>query len=300
MATTKRTSLSKSGLKPSNEKPSAITDYDGLAQVPRISKLPSKIRKQVIVEPLNIQVEDGPEGCVAGFLHMPRDFVSPAPQEHHRTAAILLSGAGGGVVGPSSIYLSLAAKLAALGSGIPVLRLDYRYPARNQYCVADVKTAISYLQDTYGLDRFVLVGWSFGGAPVFTVGGSDDRIIGCATVASQTAETEGIRRLAPTPVLLLHGTGDKTLSVSCSQRLYDMYGENGNRHIHLFEGDNHALSSNAKTAEAMLLDFIVGCAGLRVNDAEMKAVAQQTLVGDGEREELMKKGGDLRSPECAS
>ncbi|KAI1643114.1 uncharacterized protein F4817DRAFT_350975 [Daldinia loculata] len=33
-----------------------------------------------------------------------------------------------GVVGPSSIYLSLS-KLVALGSGIPALRLDYRYSA---------------------------------------------------------------------------------------------------------------------------------------------------------------------------
>lgn len=299
MAVSEKTSLSQTGPKPFGEKPHVITDYEGLAQAPRLSKLPPKARR-TRVEALRIQVDDALDGTVSGFLHMPPDFVSPAPREHHRTAAILLSGAGGGVVGPSSIYLSLAAKLAALGTGIPALRLDYRYPARNRYCVEDVRAAIKYLQDTYGLDRFVLVGWSFGGAPVFTVGGSDDRIVGCATVASQTAETEGIRRLTPTPVLLLHGTGDSTLSASCSKQLYEMYGESGNRHIHMFDGDNHALSKNARTAEAMLLDFIVGCAGLRVDDKEMKAVTEQTLIGDGEREELMRRGGDLRPPESVS
>lgn len=298
MASVGKTSLSKADPKPGSSQPPDITTYIGLEQTPRVTRLATKKTHQVKVEPLSIQVIDAQDGLVPGFLHMPPDFTLPAPHNHHRTAAVLVSGAGGGVVGPSSIYLSLAAKLAALG--VPALRLDYRYPARNRYCVADVRAAIGYLQDTYGLDRFVLVGWSFGGAPVFTVGGSDDRIVGCATIASQTAETEGIKMIAPTPILLLHGTADSTLRASCSERLHELYGEEGNRRIHLFDGDNHALSQNAKTAESMLLDFIVGCAGLRLDDSEKSAVADRTLVEDGEREELMKRGGDLRPPESLS
>lgn len=295
-----KTSLSQTCPKSANAKPPVINEYVGLSQPPRISKLSSKLRKPTKVEPVNIKVEDGPNGFVPGFLHMPTDFVSPAPREHHRTGTILLSGAGGGVVGPSSIYLSLAAKLASVGVGIPALRLDYRYPACNRHCIADVRAAICFLQDIYGIDRIVLVGWSFGGAPVFTVGGSDDRIIGCATMASQTAGTEGIRHLSPTPILLLHGTADSTLSSSCSQHLYDMYGAIGNRQIHFFDGDNHALTHHAGDAEAMLLDFIVGCAGLIVDDTEMETVMDEILIDDMEREELMKKGGDLRFPESLS
>ena len=64
----------------------------------------------------------------------------------YQTAAILLSGAGGGLVGPSSMYLGIATKLSILKQGIPVLRLDYRYPARNSYCVADVLAAMDYLE----------------------------------------------------------------------------------------------------------------------------------------------------------
>jgi predicted esterase len=121
----------------------------------------------------------------------------------------------------------------------------------------------------YGLDKFVLVGWSFGAAPVFTVEGEDQRAVGCATVASQTAETEEIRRLAPRPVLLLHGAGDSTLSLWCSQRLYDMYGSSkGDRKLELFEGDNHALGRNARKAEAMLCEFIAHYAGLDIDDRE--------------------------------
>ncbi|KAI8957354.1 hypothetical protein F5Y11DRAFT_352656 [Daldinia sp. FL1419] len=142
-----------------------------------------------------------------------------------------------------------------------------------------------------------LTGYSFRGAPVSTIGGNDERVIGCVTVASKTAETDGIRRLAPRPVLLLHGTGDTTLSHSGSKRLYAMYGNQGNRRIKLFDGDNHALSGNAHTAEDTLLDFIVNCAGLKIDKTEKRVVADHPRVEDCERIELMKKGGDLRPPE---
>ena len=137
---------------------------------------------------------------VAGILHVPQNYHREQSEGREKTAAILLSGAGGGLVGPSSVYLSIADKVASLNRGIPVLRLDYRYPARNKYCVPDVVAAMNYLQNGYAVSRFVLVGWSYGGAPVFTAGGQDDRVVGCATVASQTAETVCNSSLLP----LLH------------------------------------------------------------------------------------------------
>jgi hypothetical protein len=245
-----------------------------------------------VVKPVAIEVEDGPDGSVPGFLHLPP---TPSATPESKTAAILLSGAGGGVVGPSSIYLSLADKLASLKQPVPALRLDYRYPARNKYCVRDVLAAMDALEESYGIHNFVLVGWSFGGAPVFTVGGQDKRVVGCATVASQTAETEGIRSLAPRPLLLLHGTGDRTLSPSCSERLYSMYGSQGHRELKLFDRDDHALTRNSLEAEQLIGGFILRCAGLDPQkDAEGLA---EKLVGDEEKVELMKKGGDLRRNE---
>ncbi len=166
-----------------------------------------------------------PIKIVNGFLHLPQDYNAGRAEHSSTTAAILLSGAGGGVVGPSSIYLSIADKLASLSRGIPILRLDYRYPARNKHCVSDVVAAMNFLQKDYAVDRFLLVGWSFGGAPVFSVGGKDDRVTGCATIASQTSETEGIVQIARknVPVLLMHGTADRILSPSCSESLYARY-----------------------------------------------------------------------------
>ena len=214
-----------------------------------------------------------------------------------KTAAILLSGAGGGVVGPSSMYLSIADKLASLNRGVPVMRLDYRYPARNKYCVRDVESAMNYLEKGYAVSRFVLVGWSFGGAPVFSVGGKDKRVVGCATVASQTADTDGISSLAPRPVLLLHGTGDKVLSPNCSERLYKMYGPSGRRSINLFDNDNHALTENFLKAEELLCNFIMKCAGVDIDTAEEQQLISKPLIKGKDKVEYMERGGDLRGAE---
>lgn len=202
------------------------------------------------------------------------------------------------MVGPSGICLSMADKLGSLQNGLPVLRMDYRIPARNKYCVADVLAAMDYLSSQYNVSRFVLVGWSFGGAFVFTVGGQDSRVVGCATIASQTAETEGIRALGRrgVSVLLLHGTGDRTLSPQCSERLYDMYGSKGRRKLHFFEGDDHALTSNSVEAERMLCEFIAGVAGLKMGSFEREMV-NESLVDEGDKIGLMKKGGDLNGAE---
>lgn len=274
---------------------SKISDYPNLSHPPAHAGL-AKQKAICDVKPLTIKVIDGKDGAVPAFLHLPHNYQEKQSDTHKRTAAILLSGAGGGVVGPSGIYLSIADKLASLNKAIPVMRLDYRFPARNQYCVSDVKAAMEYLQNKYSVSRFVLTGWSFGGAPVFTVGGNDTRVVGCATVASQTAEADGVKQLSPRPLLLLHGTGDGTLSPSCSERLFRMYGTKGERELKLFDGDDHALTHNSLKAEEMLCSFIMKCAGAEIGDGESK-IMKEDLVGDGDRADLMRRGGDLKGQE---
>jgi len=193
------------------------------------------------------------------------------------------------VLGPSSIYPSIADKLASLPNGIPVLRLDYRYPGMNKYCVADVQAALKYLETRYAISRFVLVGWSFSGAPVFTLGGSDKRVVACAAVASQTAGADGIGRMAPKPVLLIHGTGDRRLRHSCSRQLFELYGRRGERELKLFEGDGHSLRKNAGKVGKMLCAFVMRFAGV-----EERRVVRRKLVRDDDSVYLMKKGGELK------
>lgn len=260
-----------------------------------------------IISNLKFPVKDSYGGSAHGFLHMPPTSAKVSPV-HSRTAAILLSGAGGGVTGPSGMYLSLATKLPSLPQlPIKVLRLDYRYAARTGPCVEDAKAAMTYLGEHFAVDRFVLVGWSFGGAPVFTLAGRDERVVGAATVASQTADAlKGAREAGRrnVPVMLLHGTGDQTLSDRCSRHLHEAWyegykgpgeGEEKTKLI-LFDGDDHSLSRNVEKAEQFVANFVIECAGGEVEDG--KEVVQSEVMGDSEeRKDAMKKGGDLRGNE---
>ncbi|CAI4214158.1 unnamed protein product [Parascedosporium putredinis] len=265
---------------PPDAHPTSIEAYPDVVHPPHLNRLKSGAKREAHVEPLSIQVGDdgtAPHSCT--FL---RASCTPRP----RTTASL----------PSSFRARAAGSRVRAASTFP--RVQARHPG---YCVEDVRAAMAFLRDMYGIERFILVGWSFGGAPVFTVSGADDEygrsVIACATVASQTAETKGIRHLAPRPLLLLHGTADRTLSPRCSQQLYYAYGEEGDRKIHLFEGDNHALMQNPMEAEEMLCEFIARCAGLKIKAADKVEVVEQKLVENDERDWLMTQGGDLRPPE---
>ncbi len=280
---------------------------EGLAHAPGQPSLAQSTGNKCVVKEGSIEVNDRAGGAVRAFLHLPatshrqsETASDPLRASPSQTAAILVSGAGGGVVGPSSIYLSIADKLASLRNGIPVMRLDYRFPARASYCAADLRAAMSYLSTTYQIEKFVLVGWSFGGAVVFTVGGDDERVSGVATIASQTADAGGIAQMSPRPVLLLHGTGDRTLSPSCSERLSVLYGRGGNCRLELFKGDDHALTKYSSRAEQTLCTFIMWCAGLEVLDEDRRDVVSRNLVSDGDKIRKMEKGGDLRGGENIS
>jgi len=155
---------------------------------------------------------------------------------------------------------------------------------------------MDYLSDRFSSRRFVLVGWSFGGAPAFTVAAENrSKITGAATVSSQTAQTGGIARLAAAkvPVLLLHGTGDTTLSHRCAENLYEWYGPGGDRTLKLFKEDNHSLTKNAAEVEKLIFEFAARCLGKQLGSLEGE-VASSDLTGDeNERIKTMKEGKDL-------
>ena len=79
----------------------------------------------------------------------------------------------------------------------------------------------------------------------------------------------------------------------CSWSLYESHGRKGNRHLKLFENDDHALTRNALEAEELSCDFIANCVGLGIEKDEQGKVIQKPLVVSGEKVELMKKGRDL-------
>ena len=188
------------------------------------------------------------EGTVRGILH---------PAESARGAIVMVGGAGGGVNGPAGIYEELATRLQR--EGIAALRLDYRHPNDLDDCVHDVLAAIDFLHHE-GVDRVVLLGWSFGGAVVITAGAVSSLVVGVATVASQTYGANAVAYLSPKSLLLLHGTADATLPDSCSRQLYAEAGEP--KKLVLYPGDNHGIHHHAADMRDTLyrwsLDLLTG------------------------------------------
>ncbi|KAL1967190.1 hypothetical protein VTN77DRAFT_3481 [Rasamsonia byssochlamydoides] len=160
---------------------------------------------------------------------------------------------------------------------------------------------MDYLAEQYSSSKFVLVGWSFGGSPCFTVAANEpDRVYGVATVASQTAGTDGIAKLSPRPVLLLHGTEDTCLSPACSEALYRSYGTEGKRELRLFEGDDHGLSKNAVEAEKTIFKFIASTLGFEklLEEDYTNEQAGKDLAGSKEeRINEMRAGHDFEGGE---
>ncbi len=160
---------------------------------------------------------------------------------YHATAAVVMAGGiGGETTGPSRAYERLGPLLGA--DGILAVRLRYRRPGHLGACIDDVLVAIDALA-AGGVEKVVVLGWSFGGAVAIAAGVRSDRVVGVATVASQTHGASDVDRLAPRPLLLLHGTADHVLPDRCSRMLHQQAGEP--RELVLYEGDDHGLGANA-------------------------------------------------------
>lgn len=163
------------------------------------------------------------------------------PADGARGAVVMVGGAGGGIHGPAGIYEELAARLRA--EGATALRLEYRVPNYLDECVHDVLAAVAALGGPRGLDRAVLIGWSFGGAVVIGAGAESDVVVGLATVASQTYGTGAVRELSPKKsLLLLHGTADRVLPYQLSRDLYARAGEP--KELVLYPGDGHGIEGH--------------------------------------------------------
>jgi pimeloyl-ACP methyl ester carboxylesterase len=178
-------------------------------------------------------------GCVRGVLH---------PVRGSRAAVLAVGGSTGGLHGPAWIYPELCARLQS--AGIAGLRLDYARPNRLEDCTQDVLAGIHFLEEQ-GSQRVVLLGWSFGGAVVIRAGVQSTRVVAVATVGAQTAGTGAVGRLAPRPLLVLHGTADPILPDRCARDLYARAAEP--KELGLYPGDGHGLEHH----QTAVLDRLV-------------------------------------------
>ena len=204
--------------------------------------------QQVGVRPL----EDGvsamgiitSRGVIEGLFH---------PYEGGEGAVIWVSGAIGGVNGPAGkIYETLGRSLVS--RGLTSLRLDYRLPNDLGECVLDTLAGVSVLKNL-GATRIALVGHSFGGAVVITAGAINDSVTAVAALSSQTLGATGAGKLAPRPLLLVHGEDDTRLAAACSQTIYDWAKEP--KELVIYPGAGHGLAECADELRGLLEDWLV-------------------------------------------
>lgn len=173
-------------------------------------------------------------------------------EDGNKSATILVGGTGGGYDGPASIYPAMGTDL--LEHDISSLRLDYRKRNFLEECVLDVLLGIEFLKQN-GIERVGLAGWSYGGAVVIEAAANDDTVKAVVTIASQTYGTHNVKKISPRPILLIHGTGDQTLTPECSKDLYARAGEP--KDLILYPGANHGVDQNRNEMLGKIEDFFI-------------------------------------------
>jgi len=201
-----------------------------------------------------VAAEPQPDGTLAVEIDTSRGPI-PAlfhPHEGSDGAVVWVCGARGGLDGPAGgLYADLARDLAA--RGVSSLRLDYRRPGELAECVLDTLAGVSMLKGL-GARRVALVGHSFGGAVVIAAGGLSPTVTAVAALSSQTYGATGAARLAPRPLLLVHGEDDTRLPAACSQQIYDWALDP--KQLLLYPGAGHSLIECAPELRAMLAEWL--------------------------------------------
>jgi len=190
-----------------------------------------------------------PRGPVAALWH-------PALPLESDAAVICVGGFDGGFDGPADgLYAALGEDLPPRGIG--VLRVDFRdrrSPGIVEDGASDVLAAIADMKRR-GVKRFGLLGHSFGGAVMVYVGARTPEVVTVVTLSTQTAGAMDVSRLAPRPILLVHGLDDLRLSPDCSRYLYALAGEP--KRLVLLEGARHSLRQAAGRVRGLVRDWFV-------------------------------------------
>jgi pimeloyl-ACP methyl ester carboxylesterase len=171
-------------------------------------------------------------------------------------AVIWVGGFDGGFDGPADrIYATLAADL--LEDGVGSLRLSYRVlgsPGNVEEAVYDVLGGVSFLSGE-GAGRIGLVGHSFGGAVAISAAALSPDVSAVATMSTQTAGTALAPRVAPRPLLLIHGEQDRRLPPDCSRYVYRLAGEP--KELIILPGARHSLRQRREELRRLLRRWLV-------------------------------------------
>jgi hypothetical protein len=182
-------------------------------------------------------------GDIQAILHQ-------APEAQY--GVIWVGGARGGFGRPGQgAYARLAEGLRR--DQISSLRLSYRHPNVLPECALDVMAGIASLTQCHA-QPVVLVGHSFGGAVVITAGAVHAHVAGVVALAPQTYGATLSGKLAPRPLLVVHGKADTRLPYSCGVQMYHWAQEP--KQLVLYEGAEHRLDECADALDQLLLQWI--------------------------------------------
>lgn len=167
----------------------------------------------------------------------------------------MVGGTDGGFDGPAdAIYATLAKDL--LEHNISSLRLDFRIhvaPGPVEEGAYDVLAGVDYLgRDEVG--KVALIGHSYGGAVVITAAALSPAVSAVITLSTQSAGTALAGRVAPRPLLLIHGAEDRRLPPDCSRYVYRMAGEP--KQLVILPGARHSLRQRREDLRRMLVGWL--------------------------------------------
>lgn len=184
---------------------------------------------------------------------------------HHCEGAtggvIWVCGALGGLDGPSfGIFSSLSDEL--VDEGISSLRLHYRMPGEFSECVLDMLVGVHFLK-RHNIDRVVLAGHSFGAAVAIMAGTLSPDVKAVVGLSSQTYGAQDVAKLAPKPLLLIHGERDRNLPVKCSHLIYEWANEP--KELVIYKGSGHFLRECHHELHDLLKRWLVDRVGRGVD-----------------------------------
>ena len=105
------------------------------------------------------------------------------------------------------------------------------------------------------MTRIALVGHSFGGAVVVTAGALSPMVKAVVTLSTQNYGATGSARLAPRPLLLVHGEADYRLSYHCSEQVYELAQEP--KELVIIPGAGHGLRECRDQLHDLLKGWLV-------------------------------------------
>jgi pimeloyl-ACP methyl ester carboxylesterase len=167
-------------------------------------------------------------------------------------------GAMGGLLGPGrGMFHQLGLRLSEHGIGM--LRVDYRRPNDLESCILDTIAAIDFAAQR-NASRVIPIGHSFGGAVAVNVGAIlAQAVVGVCTLSTQSAGCETASRLAPRPLLLIHGEQDEILPPFASEAVNQLAGGYGT--VEIVPGEGHGLADDSGAIRERTIAWVLDTFG---------------------------------------